>query len=96
MQDYNDTIQVRNCRLTGLRDLKGSLHYVRDEIARYMNRLIDLGVAGFRIDAAKHMWPKDIHETLNRLHRLNTSWFPADTKPFIYQEVRTSTTTLLL
>jgi len=88
MQDYNDTIQVRNCRLVGLRDLKGSKEWVRDRIAGYMNQLIDLGVAGFRIDAAKHMWPQDIYNVLNRLHRLNTLWFPKNTGPFIYQEVR--------
>ena len=29
-------------------------------IAGYFNDLIDIGVAGFRVDAAKHMWPADI------------------------------------
>ena len=87
IQDYNDTIQVRNCRLVGLRDLKGNREWVRDRIADYMSHLIDVGVAGFRIDAAKHMWPRDIYNILNRLHRLNTLWFPANTAPFVYQEV---------
>jgi len=86
VQDYNDTIQVRNCRLVGLRDLKGIRGWVRDRIADYMNLLIDLGVGGFRIDAAKHMWPQDIVAILGKLHRLNTLWFPTNTRPFIYQE----------
>jgi len=54
-----------------------------------MNQLIDAGVAGFRIDAAKHMWPRDIQDILSRLHSLNTTWFPTNTKPFVYQEVYT-------
>jgi len=88
MQDYNDTIQVRNCRLVALRDLKGSREWVRERISDYMNELIGAGVAGFRIDAAKHMWPRDIIDILDRLNHLNTSWFPDNTTPFIYQEVR--------
>lgn len=34
--------------------------YVRDEVSGYLNRLVDFGVAGFRVDAAKHMWPGDL------------------------------------
>ena len=29
-------------------------------IVGYYNHLIDLGVAGFRVDASKHMWPADL------------------------------------
>jgi alpha-amylase len=87
IENYGDAIQVRNCRLVGLRDLKGGTDYVQQQIAAYMNKLIDWGVAGFRIDAAKHMWPGDIYSTLNRLTNLNTYWFPAGTRPYVYQEV---------
>jgi len=80
-------MEVRNCRLVGLRDLKGDKQCVRDHISNYLNQLIDWGVAGFRIDAAKHMWPRDIYAILNTLHRLNRSWFPANTRPFVYHEV---------
>jgi alpha-amylase len=88
MQNYNDANQVRNCRLSGLRDLKGGTTYVREQLANYLNKLVSWGVAGFRIDAAKHMWPGDIHATVTRLNNLNTQWFPANTKPYIYQEVK--------
>ena len=88
IQDYNNSIEVRNCRLDGLRDLKGDSRWVRERIVDYLNQLIDCGVAGFRIDAAKHMWPRDLYDMLNTLHRLSTSWFPANTSPFVYQEVR--------
>ncbi len=86
-QDYNNANQVRNCRLSGLRDLKGGTTYVRDMLRNYLNKLIGWGVAGFRIDAAKHMWPGDIYAVANSLNNLNTNWFPSNTRPYIYQEV---------
>lgn len=79
--------QVRDCRLTGLLDLALEKDYVRSTIAAYLNRLIDIGVAGFRLDASKHMWPGDIKAVLNKLNNLNTKWFPSGSKPFIFQEV---------
>jgi len=74
--------------LVGLRDLKGDKQWVRDRIVDYLNQLIDWGVAGFRVDAAKHMWPRDLNDILNTVHHLNTTWFPVNTRPFVYQEVR--------
>ncbi|VDM68934.1 unnamed protein product [Strongylus vulgaris] len=55
-------IQVRNCRLVGLLDLDQSNPHVRGKLIGYLNHLIDLGVAGFRFDASKHMWPADLEE----------------------------------
>ena len=78
---------MRFCRLNALRDLKESKEYVRSTIASYLNKLVDWGVAGFRLDAAKHMMPADLLNILDRLNDLNTTWFPADKKPFVYQEV---------
>jgi len=53
-----------------------------------MNELIGMGVAGFRIDAAKHMWPADLKLILDRLHYLPTEiGVPPRTKPFIFQQV---------
>lgn len=73
--------------MSSLLDLALEKDYVRSMVAEYLNYLIDIGVAGFRIDAAKHMWPGDIRAFLDKLHDLNTQWFTAGTKPFIYQEV---------
>nr|WLK78493.1 alpha-amylase [Enchytraeus albidus] len=87
IQDYNDANQVRNCMLVGLRDLKGSSEYVRGMTSDFMNYLIGVGVAGFRMDACKHMWPGDLEALYGRLNNLNTQWFPAGTRPYIYQEV---------
>ncbi|XP_060630015.2 pancreatic alpha-amylase-like isoform X1 [Anolis sagrei] len=87
IENYSDPIQVRNCRLSGLVDLAQSREDVRSKIAGYMNHLIDLGVAGFRIDASKHIWPKDINAILSKVNNLNTRWFTKGSRPFIYQEV---------
>ncbi|KAJ6500680.1 alpha-amylase [Mycena sanguinolenta] len=44
----------------GLADLAQEQTPVRNIMAAYLNDLLSLGVAGFRIDAAKHMSPNDI------------------------------------
>ena len=58
VNNYSNASNVRNCYLVGLTDLYGAMDYVRNSIAAYLNELVDLGVAGIRIDAAKHMWPE--------------------------------------
>ena len=35
-----------------------------------MNDLIDIGVAGFRVDASKHMWPEEDALLYGELHNL--------------------------
>lgn len=60
INNYKDVNQVRNCELVGLKDLDQSKSWVRDRIVEFMNKLINIGVAGFRVDAAKHMWPADL------------------------------------
>lgn len=71
----------------GLLDLALEKDYVRGKVAEYMNKLINMGVAGFRVDACKHMWPGDLSAVYGRLNNLNTQWFPGGARPFIYQEV---------
>lgn len=79
---------MRNCELNGLKDLNQGTEYVRGKIVDALNHLIDLGVAGFRVDAAKHMWPADLGVIYSRLKNLNTDHgFELNSRPFIYQEV---------
>jgi len=85
--DYNDPVQCRNCMLDGLRDLRLELPYVREKIATYLNKLIGWGVAGFRMDTAKHMWPADESAIWSMLDDLNTQWFPAGTRPYFFLEI---------
>ena len=52
-----------------------------------MNKVIDMGIAGFRVDACKHMWPGDLEIIFGGLNDLNVDVFGSDARPFIYQEV---------
>lgn len=84
------SLQVRNCRLVGLLDLDLGKEYVRSKIVNYLNRLIEIGVAGFRVDAVKHMWPGDLEVIYRRLNNLNTgAGFRPGMRPLIFNEVRT-------
>ena len=57
-------------------------------IKGYMGDTINLGVAGFRVDACKHMWPGDLEVIYGGLPNLNIrSGFRAGARPFIAQEV---------
>ncbi|CAF3818143.1 unnamed protein product [Rotaria sp. Silwood1] len=87
IENYNDADQVRNCKLSGMPDLLLSKDYVVNKIAEYMNRLIEIGVAGFRIDAAKHMWPNDLNKLIGKLNNLPSHIFGQNKRPFIYFEV---------
>lgn len=58
VDNYDDLNNAYNCRLYGLADLYGRSTYVRQTIANYFNKLIDIGVAGFLIDTAKNVWPE--------------------------------------
>ena len=64
--------------------LLGSL---QDTVTAYLNKLIDWGVAGFRVDASKHMFVDDMDAMFSRLHTLNEQWFEPGTTPFIFMEV---------
>lgn len=71
IDDFRNAVQLRNCMLVGLRDLDQGQAYVRGKIADAMNALTAIGVAGFRIDASKHMWPEDLRLMFNLLKPLS-------------------------
>ncbi|KAL7040556.1 hypothetical protein ACKWTF_000444 [Chironomus riparius] len=88
INNWNNGIEIRNCELLGLPDLNQGNEYVRTKIAAFLNHLIDLGVAGFRVDAMKHMWPGDLEVIWSRLKNLNTAHgFAANSRPFVVGEV---------
>ncbi|KAJ7470319.1 alpha-amylase [Mycena latifolia] len=60
INNYNNAYNVQFCELVGLADLAQEQPAVRNIIAAFLNDLLSLGVAGFRIDAAKHMVDADI------------------------------------
>jgi alpha-amylase len=66
--DYLDApMRVRDCELLGLADLDTASERVRDRIAGYLSGLVEMGVSGFRIDAAKHVPPADLAAILGRV-----------------------------
>jgi alpha-amylase len=77
VSNYNSQIDVQECELLGLADLRTESDYVRDTLAGHLNDLMSLGVDGFRLDAAKHINDTDIAAIESKLSK------PA----YIYQEV---------
>jgi alpha-amylase len=68
--------RIRRCRLGNLPDLDTSQGFVQARLARYLQQLLDRGVTGLRIDAAKHIVPEDLGAILSRLRG----------EPFVFQE----------
>lgn len=86
--DWNDPKCIRECWLLDLPDLNQTHQHVRDIQIGMLNRLIDLGVAGFRFDAFKHMKADDLEYILNRMKILNTNYgFAPNSRPFVMGEV---------
>ncbi|XP_019541465.2 alpha-amylase B-like [Aedes albopictus] len=88
INNYNDRYQVRNCWLVGLPDLALGNDWPRHRVIDLMNKCINYGIAGFRVDAVKHMWPGDLEYIYRNLVTLNTDHgFPAGARAFLTQEV---------
>lgn len=86
--DYADPENARTCELHGYRDLNQTDLNVRYHQIYLLNTFVDAGVAGFRIDSAKHMWPTDLEHILGNMHNLSVPYgFRDGARPFIAQEV---------
>lgn len=77
IRNFTDLFELQNCELVNLADLNTSSSRVQGVLAGYLNRLLDMGVQGFRVDAAKHMAASDLRGILRRLNRA----------PYILQEL---------
>jgi alpha-amylase len=73
VNDYQSAANVQDCELLGLADLDTGNPAVRQKIADYLIGLARLGVAGFRIDAAKHIQPTELNDILARVNQTLTS-----------------------
>jgi len=71
ISDYGDAWQVVNCELGGLPDLATETTHVRNVVANYLNDLLSLGVAGFRVDAAKHFGSDNLEAVVAKLNLVN-------------------------
>jgi alpha-amylase len=73
VNDYQSAANVQDCELLGLADLQTGLTTAQQKIADYLIALARLGVAGFRIDAAKHIQPVELNDILARVNQTLTS-----------------------
>ncbi|MBD1916145.1 alpha-amylase family protein [Phormidium sp. FACHB-322] len=80
--NYYNAENVTQCELVGLADLNTSSEPVQTTIVNYMSELVDMGVAGFRIDAAKHIRNEELGQILGQLRDRHP-----ETDLYIYQEV---------
>lgn len=85
IDSYGVQSQVQNCELVGLADLDTSLEGVRDRIAAYLIALHALGVAGYRVDAAKHVPATDLEAIMTRVNAAATA--AGRPKPYVFLEV---------
>lgn len=88
IDDWSNATELRDCEVSGLRDLNHTQEYVREKLSTFLNKLVDLGVAGFRVDSARYMWPRHIRAILAEVKDLNTDFgFPAGSRPFLLLEI---------
>jgi len=65
IQNWDDAIQIRECELVDLADLKTESPHVRSVLASYIEDLASIGITGLRVDAAKHVYPEDLAAILD-------------------------------
>ena len=87
--NYQSAANVQDCELLGLPDLNTGSPSVRQKIAGYLVMLVRLGVAGFRIDAAKHIQQVELDEILSIVD--STAAAEGRPLPYYFLEVSTGT-----
>lgn len=65
--DWTNVTEIQQCELLGLADLNTGLSSVRDKEAQFLKDLRAMGVAGFRIDAAKHIAASELKQIVDQL-----------------------------
>jgi alpha-amylase len=85
LTNYQDAANVQDCELYGLPDLDTGSPSVRQKIADYLIALARLGIAGFRIDAAKHIQQVELDDILARVNQ--TLAAEGKPLPYIYLEI---------
>ena len=87
VNDYSSAANVQDCELLSLPDLNTGMSSVRHKIAGYLVMLARLGVAGFRIDAAKHIQQVE----LDSIFYVVDSTMTAEARPIPYYFLEVST-----
>lgn len=68
VDNYQDEYNVQYCDLMGMPDVCTGCSATQQKIVDYINNLQSLGVAGIRIDAAKHQSAKELREIFDKLN----------------------------
>jgi alpha-amylase len=66
IRNWSDPHDLNFGWLSDLADLKTESPKVQDRLASHLVDLLSIGMSGFRIDAAKHIAPKDLASILGR------------------------------
>jgi alpha-amylase len=66
--DWGSRTEIQTCELATCPDLDTSQDYVRGKLAAYLQDLVDLGVVGIRVDAAKHISQTDLAAILGKVN----------------------------
>ena len=85
VNNYQSAANVQDCELFSLPDLDTRRPTVRQKIADYLIMLARLGVAGFRVDAAKHIQQVDLDDILGRVNATRAA--EGGALPYVYLEV---------
>jgi len=71
ISNFNNIFNATHCELGGLPDLATEQPAVQEKIVAYLNDLLSIGVAGFRIDAAKHFGIAELTSVRDQLNLVN-------------------------
>jgi alpha-amylase len=83
--NYQSAANVQDCELLSLPDLDTGKPAVQQRIADYLTVLARAGVAGFRIDAAKHIQQVELDDILARVNDTLTA--DGSPPPYVFLEV---------
>ena len=85
LTNYSSAANVQDCELLGLPDLNTGSASVRQKIAGYLIALSRAGVAGYRIDAAKHIQQVELDSIIAIVNR--TVAADGTPLPYFYLEI---------
>jgi alpha-amylase len=85
LDNYQSAANVQDCELLSLPDLNTGLASVRQKVADYLIALSRMGVAGFRIDAAKHIQQVELDSIFYLVNTTLTT--EGRQRPYVYLEV---------
>lgn len=87
IQDWTDRDEVQDCELLELADLNTADPQVRDSVVGFLTELVDMGVAGFRVDAAKHIQEDHLSSIIDALPNVPEGYPGAGQEPDFFHEV---------